>query len=136
MNTIRLKNTFSDLAVGVTACREAHAARKRGATGIRIQPVKTIPCVHVGYWSWALESLLVYPAGVKEAVNAVFHSFDENTQHMLAFGPEDGKWPDRIRFWQRALKPQLTPKQYSAAILTMLAWAIECTQRRLAHNRQ
>lgn len=114
---------ISDFVVGVKAIKAARGMRKRGATGIEIVPIKAIPVVNIGYWSWTPEACLAFPKvpeGTREAVKAVFQSFDEDTQHTLTFTPD--YFPERVRFWQRHLKPALTPEQYSAAILTIIQW--------------
>ena len=123
---------ISDFVVGVKAIKAARGMRKRGATGIEIVPIKAIPIVNIGYWSWTPEACLAFPKvpeGTREAVKAVFQSFDEDTQHTLTFTPD--YFPERVRFWQRHLKPDLTPEQYSAAILTIIQWCREAVQYRL-----
>ena len=120
---------LGDLVTAVKLTKEVRKARNQGAYGVKLLPVKTIPIVKPGYWGWIAEATLDYPKtpiGTREAVKSVFDTFDEETQHMLTFGPGDGPhaWTDRARFWQRALKSCLTPQQYSAAILTILEWAI------------
>lgn len=140
MNNILYRHRRSflhDLAAAVKLTIEwRRAERKQYAANISAQPTKTVPIVNPGYWGWIMEATLDYPktpAGTREAVKSVFNTFDEETQHMLTFGPGDGPhaWADRVRLWQRALKPCLTPQQYSAAILTMLEWAIECRKKEI-----
>ena len=53
---------ISDFMVGIKAVKEAHNARKEGASGLRITPVKTIPVVCLGYWDWTPECLRKGPA--------------------------------------------------------------------------
>ena len=123
---------ISDFMVGIKAVKEAHNARKEGASGLRITPVKTIPVVCLGYWDWTPECLLPFPKtpkGTRAAVKAVFLSLDEETHHALTYGPD--RYLDRVRFWQEHLKPEVSPQQYSAAILTILDWAKRCVQHRL-----
>ena len=125
----RRPGLLGDLVTAVKLTKEVRRARKQGATSIKLLPVKTVPIVKPEYWGWIAEATLDYsktPAGTREAVKSVFNTLDEETQHMLTFGPGDGPhaWTDRVRFWQRALKSCLTPQQYSAAILTILEWAI------------
>ena len=125
---------MDDLRTAVKVTKAVKEARKRGATGVKIQPVKTVPFVDFGRWSWTAEALLPYPkhpSGTREAVKAVFNSFDDETQHRLTFGPGDhpGAMVERAKFWQKALKPSLTREQYSAAILTILDWCIACAKR-------
>ena len=103
-------------------------ARKHGAT---MKPVRTVPVIDIGYWSWTPEACLTYPDGVRDAVKAIFYSFNGQLQRSLTFAPDDGEWVERVRMWQTALKPVLTQEQYSATILKILDWAIRCKQRRL-----
>ena len=126
---------LGDLVTVVKLTKEVRKVRNQGAYGVKLLPVKTIPIVKPGYWGWIAEAVLDYPKtpiGTREAVKSVFDTFDEETQHMLTFGPGDSphSWTDRMKLWQRELKPYLTPKQYSAAILTMLEWAIECRKKK------
>ena len=132
---IRAPQTIiGDLIVGVNAMKAAHTARKQGASGVNITPLKVIPMVDLHYWSWTPEALLTFPdtpEGTGDAVKAVFNSFDADLQHQLTFAAERGGWVERVQLWQQALKPVLTPQQYSAAILTILDWAKRCVQCRL-----
>ena len=52
---------ISDFVVGVKAIKAARGMRKRGATGIEIVPIKAIPIVNIGYWSWTPEACLAFP---------------------------------------------------------------------------
>ena len=137
MEEIKIKaprTVIGDFIVGVNAAKAARSARKQGASSIKITPVKVVPVVDFSYWSWSPEALLPFPKvpeGTRDAVNAVFNSFDSNLQHQLTFCPDKGGWVKRVQLWQRALKPKLKPEQYSAAILTILDWAKRCVQCRL-----
>ena len=117
---------ISDFVVGVKAIKAARGMRKRGATGIEIRSHKGNS--RCQYWILVVDAggLSCVPqsaGGTREAVKAVFQSFDEDTQHTLTFTPD--YFPERVRFWQRHLKPALTPEQYSAAILTIIQWCRE-----------
>lgn len=137
METIAYKSKFpvlDDLRTAVKVAKAVREARKSGATGVKVQPVKTVSLIDFGYWSWTPEALLSYPkhpSGIREAVKAVFYSFDDEMQHRLTFGPGDypGALVERAKFWQEALKPNLTREQYSAAILTIIDWCIWCAKR-------
>ena len=134
MKEVMFKTVAADLIVGVNAMKVAHNARKQGASGIKITPIKAIPVVNLGYWNWTPECTLSFPevpAGTRAAVKAVFQTFDSDLQHQLTFGPDLGEWVERIQLWQQALKPVLTQQQYSTAILTILDWAKRCVQYRL-----
>ena len=88
---------------------------------ITAQPVHTIPVIKTGYWGQTMEGCLFY-SRQWQAVRDVFGSFDEDTQRALTFTPEDGEWPDRVRFWQRQLKPALPSEMYHAAMLKIIRW--------------
>ena len=136
METIAYKSKFpvlDDLRTAVKVTKAVIEARKSGATGVKVQPVKTVSLIDFGYWSWTPEALLSYPkhpSGTREAVKAVFDNLDEETKHALTFAPEDftGGLVGRAKFWQEVLKPNLTREQYSAAILTILDWCIWCAK--------
>ena len=116
------RTVIGDFIVGVNAMKAAHTARKQGVSGLRITPIRVIPSVKLGYWSWTAESTLPFPRvpdGTREAVKDVFNSFDADLQQRLTFGPAPGEWVE------------LTPQQYSAAVLTILDWAKRCVQYRL-----
>ena len=128
------RTVIGDFIVGVNAMKAAPTARKQGVSGLRITPIRVIPSVKLGYWSWTAESTLPFPRvpdGTREAVKDVFNSFDADLQQRLTFGPAPGEWVERVQLWQQALKPELTPQQYSAAVLTILDWAKRCVQYRL-----
>lgn len=123
--------TISDLIVAAKAVKISCNARKQGAR-VEIIPGKPVPAVDFKYWSWTPEAHLPFPEapkGTREAVKAVFSSLNEGTQHDLTFSPD--YFPDRVRFWQQHLKPALTPKQYNAAILTIVDWGKRCVQYRI-----
>lgn len=128
--------SVSDLIVGAKAVKMSHNARKQGES-IEIIPVKAVPVITSGYWAWTPEACLAFPKtpkGTREAVKAVFQSFDENTQHKLTLSIDS--LTDRVRFWQQHLKPALTPEQYSTAILTIIKWYRETAQYRLGIGPQ
>ena len=123
MKELNLTPTLiSDFVVGVEAIKTARKLRKRGANKVAITTAKSIPIVDFGYWGWTPEWCLKYP-GTRDTVRAVFHSFSEDVQHKLTFSPTDGEFVERARLWQEALRPVLSPKQYSDTILVILAGA-------------
>ena len=125
MRELNLKPTLiSDFVVGVEAIKTARKLRKRGANTVAITTTKTIPVVSFGYWGWTPEWCLKYP-GTRDNVRAVFHSFSEDVQHKLTFSPDDGEFVERARLWQEALRPVLSPKQYSDTILVILDWLVQ-----------
>ena len=125
-----LRDLFAAVKLTMALRREE---RKKSAENIRDQPTQTVPRIKSGYWGWTGEAMLTYPKtpkGTEGAVVAIFKTFDEETQHALTFTPYTSHdWLERAKFWQQALKPHLPPKQYSAAMLTMLAWYIKCCKR-------
>lgn len=131
MRELNLKPTLiSDFVVGVEAVKTARKLRKRGANTVAITATKTIPVISFGYWGWTPEWCLKYP-GTRDNVRAVFHSFSEDVQHKLTFSPDDGEFVERARLWQKALRPVLSPKQYSDTILVILDWLVQVRRFRL-----
>lgn len=125
MKELNLKPTLiSDFVVGVEAIKTARKLRKRGANKVAITTAKSIPIVDFGYWGWTPEWCLKYP-GTRDTVRAVFHSFSEDVQHKLTFSPTDGEFVERARLWREALRPVLSPKQYSDTILVILDWLVQ-----------
>ena len=122
---------LSDFIVGAKAFKEARKYRKQGATGIQVVPVKAIPVIDIGYWSWTPEACLPFTREIRKSVEALFQTFDKDLQSSLTFCAKDGEWTERVKMWQEALKPALTTKQYSAAILTIMDWAVRCKQYHL-----
>lgn len=122
---------FKDITTAAKLTVEIRKARKAG-TGVRVQRTYTIPLVDIGCWSWTLEgSMFALSGDLKNAVKAVFLTFDEETQHALTFVPKvPGGWAARARMWQRALKPALPPSQYHTAMTMILSGYIKCVKRR------
>lgn len=125
MSEMNLKpSLLSDLVAGVAAIKTARKLRKQGANKVTIAATKAVPIVDFGYWGWTPEWSLKYP-GTRDTVRAVFHSFSEDVQHKLTFTPNDGEMAERARLWQEALRPVLSPKQYSDTILVILDWLVQ-----------
>lgn len=55
------RTVIGDFIVGVNTMKAAHTARKQGVSGLRITPIRVIPSVKLGYWSWTAESTLPFP---------------------------------------------------------------------------
>lgn len=124
-------NLLQDIRAVAGTFGAIRAARRAGASSVKItaQPVHTIPVIKTGYWGQTMEGCLFY-SRQWQAVRDVFGSFDEDTQRALTFTPEDGEWPDRVRFWQRQLKPALPSEMYHAAMLKIIRWYARCVRRR------
>ena len=60
----------------------------------------------------------------------IFYRLDEEIQHGLTFPPKKGEWPQRVRFWQEILRPDLEEKMYYAAMEKLFAWSIHCVKDR------
>ena len=122
---------ISDLKLGLKAAKALRACRESGAIGAEIVPIRRkVPLLN-SCWCFMPEATLTYPPGIKDKVKAAFLALDEGTQNALCYGPEPGQFVERVRFWQQALKPRLSPKEYSAAILPILVWVRRCAQKRL-----
>lgn len=125
MTKMNLKPTLaSDIAAGVAAVKAARKLRKQGANKVTIAATKSIPVVDFGYWGWTPEWCLKYP-GTRDTVRAVFHTFSKDVQHGLTFTPKHGEFAARARLWQEALRPVLSPKQYSDTVLVILDWLVQ-----------
>ena len=122
---------ISDLKFGVKAVKALRECRESGAIGVKIVPIRRKAPLLNSCWGFTPEAMLTYPPGIKDKVEAAFLAFDEGTQHALGYGSEPGQLVERIRLWQQALKPRLSPREYSAAILPIIVWARRCAQKRL-----
>lgn len=130
MNNILYRHRRSflhDLAAAVKLTMEwRRAERKQYTANISARPTKTVRQINLGYWAWTMEATLSFPRGTREAVKSVFNTFDQETQRALTFTPDGtpGSWLARAKFWQRELRPYLTPEQYHVAMLTLLQWFV------------
>jgi len=122
-------NILRDIQTAVRLTGEVRKARKAGASGVQLRPVYSVPVLKFSYWGGTMEGCLF--CGRKwQAIRDVFDTFTEETQHALTFSPKDGEWVDRVRFWQRELRPALEPELYHEAILTLVQWCIRCGKMR------
>ena len=113
---------FSDVITAVRLTGEIRRAKKR--------PVRAYPRVSGASWLDTIESgIFRYSSDLGKAVRNVFRGFDAETQHALAFVPDDGEWIERARFWKERLKV-LPPKDYHAAMRMILQWYILRVKRR------
>jgi hypothetical protein len=104
-----------------------HRAAKNDS--LQVKKIRDIPIVNLGYWGATPEGCLFYQKKWSP-VRDVFDSFDEETQHALTFAPKDGEWVERIRFWQKELRPVLDSKLYHEAMLKLIRWSIRCQKMR------
>lgn len=124
---------LADSVAAAKALKAVQKARRHGAKDVRIIPVKMVPIVDFGNWSWTAEACLQYPTGVRSAVKSAFCALDGDTQHKLTFGPGDhsGCLMARAKFWQDTLKDTLPPAQYHSAMVVILEWLIQCRKHSL-----
>lgn len=117
---------LQDVCTAVKLTSEIHKARREGATGFRIQPVRTVPLLSGGggvSFLYSMEGCQILNAdvpGLFEAVHAVYKEFDYEVQRMLAFGPRPGEWRERAEFWKRELKDTLPENLYRKAMMVIL----------------
>lgn len=111
----------------VDGFKTIRAARKSGMTA---KAVKVVHCIPTSYWCGTMEGCMLQ-GELNAAVKSVFDRFDEETKHALTFTPSPGEWAVRARFWQIALRPVLSPKQYSVAMEAILSHYIRCVRLRL-----
>lgn len=123
-----MRNIVRDIKTTASLFHLVHQATKRGVD-IQVKTVRSIPVINFGYWGWTMEASLFYEKKWKP-LRDVFDTFDEETQHALTFAPKDGEWPDRVRFWQKKLRPVLEPKLYHEAMLKLIQWGICCLKKR------
>ncbi|MDE6880189.1 MAG: hypothetical protein K2P20_02400 [Oscillospiraceae bacterium] len=118
-----------DIKTAIEVTATLRQARKAGKEVV-IQKYLSVPVCRLSYWGATAEFCLL-KGEAEKAVRAVFDSFDEETQHALTFAPEAGEWPERLRFWQKALRPALPPKLYHEVMEKFYSWAIRCARARL-----
>lgn len=117
----------TDYIDAIKVVRKAH----KGGRGAKAGVVAKIPCIKASYWLETMEGSLFYKKGSPN-VEAVFRTFDEETQHALCFTPEKkGDYIARARFWQGALKSNLPPKEYHEAMMRIAAHYAKCIRRGL-----
>lgn len=122
-------NLLQDIRAAAGVFADLRRARANGKN-VRVQRVYRVPVRRLGYWGSTPEGCLFY--GQKwQRIRDVFDRLPEETQHALTFAPLDGEWGERVRFWQRELRPVLDPKLYHEAILTLARWGIRCRRRAL-----
>lgn len=122
-------NFLQDVKTAAAVFRQAREARKEGKV---IRPVYKVQVIRMGYFTFTMEACLIYSSTFK-AVCAVFERLPEDTQHALTFSPkEPGGWAERVRFWQRHLRPALSPKMYHAVMMRFIRHYARCVRRRAA----
>ncbi len=78
-----------------------------------------MPVLKFSYWGSTSEGCLFH--GAKwQPIRDVFDTFSESTQHALTFSKKDGEQANRIRFWQRELRPALESELYHEAIFILV----------------
>lgn len=115
---------LQDYVDGLKTIREA---RKSGMT---VKAGRELHCIQTSSWYATMEGCLLQ-GELNTAVKTVFDRFDEETKHALTFSPSHGEWAERAGFWKDALRPVLSPKQYSAAMEAILSHYISCVRQRL-----
>lgn len=123
-----MKNFIADVKTTLEFAGTLHRIRKEGKIP-SVTVVRKLPIANVSYWPSTPESCIFY-GDLRIAVRSVFLTFPEEIQHAMTFVPAKGKFAERVRLWQEALKPVLPPKQYHAAIQQIIQWSIGCVRRR------
>ena len=124
-------NILQDIKAAVKLTGEVRKARKAGASGLQVRPVYRLPALRLGYWTQTMEACLMRGGDTEKAVVKAFEAFPEQVQHSLTFYPkEPGEWVERARFWQRELKPALTPEMYHEVMLLFVGRYIRCLRAR------
>ena len=127
-------NILQEIGTAAAVFGKVRKARKAGADAVQIKPVYTVPYrkPQGGHWFAGTPEahILSWYPGIYNAVRDVFQTLDNDTQYSYLFGPKDGGWADRMRFWQELLRPTLEPKQYHEVMGILLPWAIRCLKWR------
>lgn len=121
-----MKNLLSDVKTAVDIFGKLRSIRKEGKAPAVTVSLK-LPILNVSYWPSTVESCILL-GDVGKAACKVFLTFPEDVQHAMTFAPRRGEYADRIRLWQKALKPALPPKQYHEAIQKIIRWSIRCVR--------
>lgn len=123
-----MKNILSDVKTAVDIFGKLRSIRKEKKV-----PAVTVslelPILNVSYWPSTVESCILL-GDVGKAARKVFLTFPEDVQHAMTFTPKRGEYADRIRLWQKTLRPVLPPKQYHEAIQKIIRWSIQCMRRK------
>ena len=117
-------NLLKDIATAVKLTGEVRKARKEGASGVQVKPVYKVPFFGgpgVGFAGTAESCTLAWYPDLYAAVRDVYDSFDYETKRQLLF--TDGSIVDRVKFWQKALRPVLEPKIYHRTMQVIIGWA-------------
>ena len=129
---------LQDIKTAVSVFSEVRKARKGGASGVQIKPVRTVPILDSApaYYN-TMEGCLTHKLG-RDTALAVMKAFKDlpyEEQRRLEFTPEKpGEWAERARFWQRQLKPILPPKMYHEVMALFINWYTRCLRRRKAQG--
>ncbi len=121
-----MKTFLSDVKTAVDIfgkLRRIRKAQKEPAVTVSLK----LPILNMSYWPSTMESCLLL-GDIGKAARKVFLTFPEDVQHAMTFTPKSGEYADRIRLWQKALKPALPPKQYHEAIQKLIRWSIRCVR--------
>lgn len=93
------------------------------------QSYAMFPIRRLGYWGFTPEAC-IWVGELGREVAKIFYRLDEEIQHGLTFPPKKGECPQRVRFWQEILRPDLEEKMYYAAMEKLFAWSIHCVKDR------
>lgn len=119
---------LSDIKSTINLTRKLRKTRKKMACAdetVAVKSVCSIPVFKTSSWGFTPEFCILH-GDTGKAVQTVFETFDIETQHALTFAPKDaGAFVERVRFWQRMLKPVLPSAQYHQAIMAILDWSIK-----------
>jgi len=115
----------------IKAVRMVHSAHKRSKNGeiISLELKKSMPVYEMSSWGATMEACLFHGDYRKFSapMGTVFKGLDKDIQRKLTFTPKtQGEWVERAKFWQRELKPVLSPHDYYAAMSRILKWYIHC----------
>ena len=122
-----MQNILADITTAVKLTAQVRRSRNEGRN-VRLEAVYRVPLVNFGYWGFTPESCLFYGDKWKP-VRDVFHTFPEETQHILTFTPKDGEWTSRVELWEKLLREALSPDLYLEAMTILSEWVLQCMKR-------
>lgn len=128
-------NILQDIKTAAKVFGEVRKARKNGATGVKIEPVRTIPVYTLAPALLnTMEGPLVWNAGrdVYQVVQEIFNGLPYETRRQLEFTPKKpGEWVERAQFWKRELQPAMPPQMYHEVMVLFISWYARCLRRRI-----
>lgn len=123
-----MNGLLKDAKTAVRLFGEMRRARKDGG---ELEIRRSIPCINLGPAFYdTIEGCLLthYGKDIHDIALNFFGRLPYEEQRWLSFVPKDGEFMERVRFWQKSLKPIMTSRQYGVAIRAIIHWYIHIKQ--------